>query len=96
MVIVYLNKNTFEVVNEERFSQLVDDMFDAAENKRLKVCRAELEEVWVRKEVQCAEVRSACPHTRCMYHVEGGCGARDGVMPECFKTRGNKSGGVID
>lgn len=25
MVIVYLNKNTLEVINEERFEQLVDD-----------------------------------------------------------------------
>lgn len=86
-MIVYLNKNTFEVVNQERFSQLVDELFYAAENKRLKVCRAELEEVWIRKEVSEALVRGACPHKECMYHVNGGCGAVNYPMKGCPKTR---------
>lgn len=42
VVIVYLNRNTLEVINEEHFEQLVDDEFDKV-NKRRTVVKAELE-----------------------------------------------------
>lgn len=89
MVIVYLNKNTLEVINEERFEQLVDDEFDKV-NKRRTAVKAELETIWLRTEVKAAEVRATCPYTKCIYHVEGGCGAAVTPMPNCYKARADK------
>lgn len=57
-MIVYLNKNTLEVVSQARFSQLVDSMFYNATQKHSKVYRTELEDVWIRTEVQEAECAS--------------------------------------
>lgn len=89
MVIVYLNKNTLEVINEERFEQIVDDEFDKADKRRTAV-KADLEKIWIRTEVKAAEIRAECPYITCIYHVEGGCGATVTPMPNCYKARSNK------
>lgn len=37
-----------------------------------------------------AEVRATCPYTKCIYNVEGGCGAAVTPMPNCYKARADK------
>lgn len=84
---VYVNKETFEVINDERFDQLVNELLFNSDNIRIKDCYDALETTWTKVKVTEAEVKAPCNHKNCMYYVNAGCGAPLIYMAGCPKTR---------
>ena len=86
---VFINKETFEVISEERLIQIIDDAFFNSDKRRDEV-KEEIMKNYLNKDLIEAEVRNECSYTQCMYHIGKGCGAPTSPMAGCPKTRVNR------